>query len=856
MKFNQLGGVFLLFFSLSLASCSWWGGDDANKESNRSPLEVKAGPTVAAAETCFTEVDDFFARFFRGLSTRIDISFSIGCMEKSIDELFKNMREVNHEKGFTRHELLVLFKAVWGKKNIVEIERNIDLLLYFKRLFVGGPQDQFSRKEWAQVRKVFPQIVRILGDANPYIKYWFYDFEDDYALRETSFSNIEMLMKDLDKLRAVNGGELTRSEATSLIKIIFDFDRLEPYKEVALTAHALAYGEKDIYPTTEKDFFTRIHQMLEVQARFRAVRFPKSMFLGDGLKDLFVGIDKLTSWLLSWSEEEPKFFIPIERVSVLFEDLYGLGFLNEEVKDPLPLSKTLRVILKKIFDVGREETDDVAPSIDHEGFIKLRRMMLVWLKAQRRVIQIYKPKGVDVDFFSEFSLSLLHGQGRARDILNQLTPDLGYVYYISSDGTLKRRFADEEAYSHLSADEKYYDLSLKLLTSHLIYMIFTVYYPGGQEEANKVKAREMKLLGDPVDEFFLDLRTVGVELGMTNPLACNAGHYALFEANIFTLQGNGDSVFNFREGAEWLGMMLVAGSASLSIYSRIEEKCALPGDALYGSRFADRKCAQRVLFDHERTLLRHFPDFSDYYGLVEREPVRHDWENRNSALSEWYMEFPEINESNIQSSILSLMNKCVSDEMPLSRLELQSIVGMLGYVETIFYLYDRSGTWGVFSSSETSSDFILDSGEIAELFKDRVGAAIKDNASKDSGLQTLTNWYSGEYWIDGYQTLDTWITLDRLHMLSVLGRLMTATRGGAATHPYVKNFCDKVISSYARDGVVSYDKDKFLKCDGTDPKVEEKKPDPEIQSRFKKPQPGDRLRPQGLIIPPRREPLF
>lgn len=202
-----------------------------------------------------------------------------------------------------------------------------------------------------------------------------------------------------------------------------------------------------------------------------------------------------------------------------------------------------------------------------------------------------------------------------------------------------------------------------------------------------------------LDEFYWDFYDYGIKMGLLDPTVTLAALRRFREANLFTRYAKWDGLLTLDEGTELFAYLLSANEISKRIHDDLAKACDGPLDR-NKRRLIEPKC-------YRAEFIKRFPQ---YWGS-QPELVRFYTQVLDDRGREAFVDALES----------ALHKDGYPKGMPFDKFETDTMVMILHYVESIFYIYDadRSGT---LSRVEAESGIDVFRGVILELG----GSAIKN----------------------------------------------------------------------------------------------------------------------------------
>lgn len=802
---------------LSMTACSWWGGT-SNKIKT---LMFDDEQVLGKSSDCVDNVGTFFADYFKGESEKRDVVENISCIKDITSKIFEHAIERNIKRGFSRKEIKTVLNTVFPFRDKIPLHKNVDLLFMFKKMFVGGDADGFSRSDKVSFDKALDSVQEEMLLSKDSIKHIFFAGGATLSLREASYLQLKESFERVDQVRAVYSGGASEVELSKILDHIFSkTGSLYMFKDVASSAQKILMGEGSVFINAEPELFSRAISILEIQSRIRAIDFSEGFLVGESYYDLRNAFSIASKKLKNWSAQDEDYVVSVEDVKLLVERLHALGVLKRLFSSPQMINKSLEQFLVKIFKTE---------SFNKDSFEKLETIVRDWSRRQNRIIS-----GFDFPWASGRVDGLTKDSALILDEIKSFKAPQ-FVYLVGRPIRIRR---DNDK---LSTQEEYFDLSLKHSLYTVVYEVFSAYSFEGYnpEKVNTEKStqdyvniRELDLnLGDESEEVseeeeqefnlnlsevklvFDDLRPLAVEMGFANPHACNAENRSFIEADSLTINGNGDDLLSINEAVEWIGTMISVGSISGHMMSQVENSCAYGGMKNLGSSFVSRACIQEELFSKKRLLFNYFPNAFSYIETLESDSKRATFQKNLSSAGSFLLGIELGEEGSYNQFFTESSNTCGQADFPLGRGELNIAVAIGVYIENVFFQFDKTGqrsfTNNAWTVDPDGPDEILDGNEISNFIKAKLTAPMR-NYNK-----TLAEKYpvlGGQ--VDQLFTLPTrlrekTLKLDRVGTHQFIEKA-TGWFVKADPHPFAKKYCEDVYTTF-ETGVV-YSVEDRLTC--------------------------------------------
>ena len=801
---GRMLSCFILIFGLS--SCSWWG----DKVSENKGISLSTDMLRFGDINCIRDIGVFFADFFKGHSSESEIRSMQNCIKNTLDSMFDIAYKDDNE-GFNRKRIRNLLVSFLGNDGQYDMDNLSELIFRLKRFFVGGSKNNFFKEEWEKFKPDLADLADALVSSYDAAKIIFFSNKENSLLeREDFYSRLSKNFRIVDRVKNRHLKTLEIEEIDGLVTVLLKTsNHLNRFIPISITAREIVYPTEGIFELGQSTFVGTVWDVFELQARVREVN-SKNILVGESSADVVKSLGILTDKFKSWSEEYPETYsFGVDQVKNLISQMFEIGFLKKSMKSITPVNETVKNIFTRVFEDG---------VIKRKDFKLLSDTFESWIKYYPKLLKDLELKWAQ-DVYSVLSTGGNFNDENAQ-MMDDLLNDFEKPKFISGSNVPIHILYSKERY--LTPEENYFDRSFKQLSMVLAALLMKVYNP----KLNKGKS-ELDVSFDKkgLSRLLYDFRPLGLELGFVNRYSCNSFERIFKEADILTRNANGDGLMSLIETAEWFGTMVVTASLTEHVFSRIEEKCAFEGEKSYGYPFYDRSCFKKSLFNNKRNLENYFPSLLVYMEILRSESRRKEFEEKiggYSNVATYHYKYQGLNSSLFETLFINQMNTCYYAKstksylnFPLSRVEFNTVVAALIYLENFFKEYDTSG----FSSGWTYSkdkdpegaDLIIDGQEFSAFVKDRVskenmGSLIKALQDNNLFVDLTSVVFDWEYVLKNM--LETSIKLDRQRVMDIF---KNAVSDGTAIHSLELDFCEEVMSG-KESGSVSYNTEAVLQC--------------------------------------------
>jgi len=138
-----------------------------------------------------------------------------------------------------------------------------------------------------------------------------------------------------------------------------------------------------------------------------------------------------------------------------------------------------------------------------------------------------------------------------------------------------------------------------------------------------------------LQEFYKDVREIGIELELLDKRSVKGGERTFLEANLFTLKGDGNNILSWVEGYQELSNLMSGASVAQDIYDGIikARSCPISGNknlGIFGQRKIDFSCLKKNMRKNFSKYFADLPGIAEYVdGLSNNR-----WESFFLALTQ------------------------------------------------------------------------------------------------------------------------------------------------------------------------------------------------------------------------------
>lgn len=131
-------------------------------------------------------------------------------------------------------------------------------------------------------------------------------------------------------------------------------------------------------------------------------------------------------------------------------------------------------------------------------------------------------------------------------------------------------------------------------------------------------------------EFYEDVRLIGVDLGIMDPRSRRAGARSFMEGNLFTSVGDGNELLSHHEAVEFFAMILSGGRIAARVGEQAAHECAVGEKDIFGEEKLGANCFRLHLRKNFSKYFSSLPGMAAYVDELARDDD--DWEKFIKAI--------------------------------------------------------------------------------------------------------------------------------------------------------------------------------------------------------------------------------
>lgn len=654
--------------------------------------EMKAARLNESSLSCVKDVPESFSLWAQGYDA--SLSDSIDCAASAFDKFLERVR--GEEKQGWKAEDIASFVAGEFSATPESVHEKVSAVLILKRVLLGGDERRLSREELIRARDLIlrlkPSLVE-LTSSMPFLTLkaedGSHEMSDLAARRFRSF--IREIEDELRRTEALENG-IARKRHVQLVDLAKALSALGIQGDVLMAWLPMIQSAKAILAGGEPTHVERSRWQRVVSSASNLwslyVRYHYSLrdsedLLGTDLEILAnlarAGLDEAGSALRSQGSEQS---ISPKHLESLIEamgerDLLPLGLKAATVRGLLPVA-----LGKFLYGNSKADRHKKSQSFGWVQLQVLKDAVEDWVEGQRSLLRAYSLRSDTNSGFASFARiwrdavvtdnSSFSPRGRFRSELALLlarsqsfvTDDEGRPLIARSKTAtpLKRSDVDRLNFARVVAG---------LIIRGYPYDVKAAESGDGLNETE-------------VEEFGLDLRDLGIDLGINDVRTLKAGTRTYMEASLFTTLARGGERIGLHQAIEWFFIAYGAQKTSSKYYEALVSKCGNDQYDAVGREKLNVACFRAALKEDFEQVFSNLPQFVAW--------VRGQRENDKEFVGKL---------------ILAVENAARSTgavDAPLEPAEALAMFPVVHYAENLVRVHDRNGN-GILDDTEVRKYF-------------------------------------------------------------------------------------------------------------------------------------------------------
>lgn len=777
---SLIGG--LAFFTAS--GCSYILDDTSTP-----PQSVKTKSDFEVG-SCLNDSLGTLGKYFRKEAGQAQARKTIDCVETSIDR-FESTVKGEEADVYQLAEIKTFIEEKFlGGKRLGS--KTLPVLFKLKASLIGGSPSKVSKADLQSLRGVLASLRRLVGKLDPH--------RDLYALSaslegstDESVRRIEASIADLQKaaqdlgshFRGAGRIAFSEDDMRDLLRLNPKLSGAEGYLSFAMALKALLVRPSAtmIEPQEWPLLIDRAAQLYGIYLYYHYALKESFFLFSPGFPAFEMAVRRGLILLGEAVQSHPSGRIGVKVWEDVIDQLEILGRPKDPSQPPLlpwigrvfasVRAASIKSLLPPFFGkVLKSGPDPDQIGLTTAGLKRLTEEIDNWFVGQRMAIQL-------IDGRSAVELRRVQAELRKMyDILPRHT---------SLEAAVLRQYVELLSVGTIPRHDRRNRLMLEppsrsaLLTVHDLILLNTIRSAVGAvyRAYSGDQARRAGLHGitrDETQEFYEDVRDLGIDLGLMDPRSRAAGARSFFEGNLFTSVGNGDEILSFHEGVEFFALILSGGRLAMRVYKDAVKVCGDGRIDIFGEEGIGTDCFHHFFARSFGLYFEHAPEMNRFVHSIRDDKDK--WAEFTSALER-------------ASRTIG-----VSGE-PIERSDIMTMMPIVQYAESIFLKFDRNLD-GKLDPSELNAVFQV----LKSMIKDLADGKAEDEVTQKAVFAYLVKHHELpeslfsygkigylrvkksfierlQFWKDKNPNsvgLDPWDSIDRLAVVKVIASISSATR--------------------------------------------------------------------------------
>lgn len=664
-----------LVTSILLAACGSFFGDRSKQ---------KVARLNETTLSCMKEVPNNIESWSKGHSTN-EIDETVDCVSSAFDRFLSHVRGEG-EEGWRADEIAEFLSGEF-KQRPEELKEKIQAALVLKQLLFGGDETRLKRSELIRVRELLTKLKPSLRELAPLMPLLTLKAEHGTIEETESAARILNVMArevatQIRLSQSANEQLEHRYEQLIDALVVFGIQResLESWLPLAKNAKVILAG--GLVDRVERPRLSRVvlaaAQVWGIFIRTRyGLKESDDLFGRDLEAFARVAYDGIEELEHSIKAQAPETQIRVEKITSLVDSLAEKDFIPLGLRASTVNRFIPAVLGKFLYGNSKPDRELKMKGLDSDHVNTIRLTFEDWLDGQRALNRVYESRPDATSGFDVFSQAwnqetndLASANRRYRIELSEL---LANANALGTDDETRPRISRDSIKSGLKKS----DLN-RLNISRAIGALIIYGYPYDTDLARSgVGLNEKEVM-----EFALDIRELGIDLGITDVRSLKAGPRTYMEASLFTTMANGSVRVGLHQAVEWFAIAYGSQQASTRYYQSLVKDC---GAGQYDSTGREKLVASCF----RQAFIRDFEDvFSNLPDFVA-------WVRSN-------------NDNRIVERLVELIEQATrsdgKSEKPIEPADALAMFPVVHYMENLVRIHDRNGD-GVLDEKEVNDYF-------------------------------------------------------------------------------------------------------------------------------------------------------
>ena len=645
---------------------------------------------------------------------RSDLDAFNECYQTSIGSFVRYTKSGGAQSDeYSAENVVSFFARIYPELNLSL--KKVEYYFSLKHFLIGGSPNMITKAELLRVQSFFGLFTDFLKTLLPYRPVLFGKAnleknKDGYDKYQEAFGVLDEELKPL--LEAM--GEDSEDRKIDLRKLVRFFineyrgnirwsgglDFIVAFKNLVSESSGDEWNRRDFnkliqqsvlsykivmqfeYFVRDDDLFKGFGNIMYFIPMIASGSHRFDVFRNEIVLDSIFDIIKMSERILAHSiESNPKKQLSHKRVNDVFRGLEKSGLFGDDVK-----ADTLIRFFNRFSRKWLDPFSSPGQGLTLAKVSYVKSMYDKWLDNQRGLNRLFSNGPEEISFTRSLPTSDFEDQRinalKEDPFFNSLKEwadffDLISVHQWGERGVL------------FSKDVSGFDYREMTLNHSILWSVEFFMKPYNSSAMSVYDYRVDKVQAQEIYEV---LRILGVDAKFMDSRLYDSGERAFEGGNLFGTQDRNDDFFDFYEAYEYLSMSLSAYQLSDDFYKGIPNQCLLDYRDVYGKLVIKKDCFRQYLTEN----------FSEFFGHLS---VINGFWKKSLGDEQILQEFLE--------SLERISRQGLVRETPYELGEIRVIIGVLYYMESLFFLFDGNRD-GVIHGSELKNveshfrNFIVD----------------------------------------------------------------------------------------------------------------------------------------------------
>lgn len=650
------------------------------KEKPKPDTAIRFG-VAQNQRSCLGQSLEVVTGYFNRSMARDEAERVIDCAATSIDVFLERTLPLGSTDAYSRDAMQSFIEVYFFENRRMDPE-TMPLLFRLKASVLGGSDDAISKRELLKIREMIESFRHVAADLRPH--------EDVYALR-TSFApgvgtaRFDSAASALDRAvlriaEQLKGGDrrpdFSMADVERLLKMSDAYPEMARYLGLAgrLKRLLIRPPEDRIRAAEWPAVLSTVARMYTLYLRYRYFVDGSSLLDEADPEQVRSLIDESLNLLDTGLERRGGEPIGAAEFEAFVDDASALGLLPERIRAssvkglfwPL-MARILRDPSLPPPERGTETKPRAAVAFGREELRRLRSELGNWF-AGHQLIHAATGQGTYAHTLGEIKAMFAKRDGDS-DAVRRARQELGDIV-----GRGRRLFHDDQNRLMVVRNRQFAGMTRRdLLFLNMGRSVVRSVVRGYARKPDRAQAYSA-IRQDEAQELYLDIRELGIDIGILDSRVYNAGSRSFTEANLFTSVGNGDSLLNVHEGVEFFATVFSGGMAAFQLHEElVAAGCGTTARDFAGFELLGADCVRTFLRSNFQGRFGNLPGMARFARSLDRSRDREE---------QW---------SELLMVIENAARTAGFSSAPYEFADLKTLTPVLYYAESLFVRFDRNG---------------------------------------------------------------------------------------------------------------------------------------------------------------------